>query len=479
MALCSYADDSEMLGVTNVNNLFILENLPSAPGDYVKVYLYGLMACRFPSLCDSLEKMSETLHIDIQTVKNALSYWHREGLVDQISDNPPAYCFFDPSSSRSSEEKGDDDGVYQNRSYYRELHTLMPGLILEGHELGMANDWIDVYGLSKEAALLLVKTEVEKRGGHLPGTRTMFKQLNDAAENWAENGVTDLESAQKYLLRSSVCNSAARAVLKQFGQRRQPSVDELRLVKKWVEEWGFSQDDLIRACEKTVNGETPSFGYLDKILASQKNEPNPADREQVKKLINHLGIASRPTPAMLEALARFSSMGFDFDVIEEAARWCSQNNRRTFEELEKRLEKWKELGISTLADVEQERSAQKHYSELLEKVYEECALDRRVSAGDIKLIRLWTALIPADAVLYGATLARGAENPLKYIDKLIKTWSANGLNTLDKIKSQSDELKIAARPAASQKKPMDERTVDPDEFKQDYSELMNRKRSGE
>lgn|GEM_PF-3452551 len=476
MPLCSYADNSEMLGVTNVNNLFILENMPSAPGDYVKVYLYGLMVCRYPSLCDSLEKMSEVLHIDIQTIKNAFSHWERERLVEKTGDNPPTYSFIDPVSLNTDE--GDDQGVYENRSYYRELHTLMPGLILEGHELRMANDWIDVYGLTQETALFMVRTEIEKRGGHLPGTRTMFKQLNDTAVNWAENGVSDLESAQEFLLKASACSAAAKAVLKQFGQRRQPSVDELKLVKKWTVEWKFSQEDIIKACEKTVNGETPSFGYLDKILEGQRANPDDTAREQVKKIINHLGIASRPTPAMLDSMSRFSAMGFEFEVIEEAAKWCSQNNRRSFEELEKRLEKWKELGISTMEEVEQERSAQQYYSELLNKVYEECALDRRVTAGDIKLIRLWTALIPAEAVLFGAGLAKGTDNPIKYIDKLVKTWSAKGLNTLEKIKADNDSFS-SAHGSEQSKRPMDERDIDPEEFKPDYTELMNRKRSGE
>ncbi len=476
MPLCSYAENSEMLGVTNVNNLFILENMPSAPGDYVKVYLYGLMVCRYPSLCDSIEKMSEVLHIDIQTIKNAFNHWEREGLVEKTGDNPPAYCFIDPVSSNTTEE--DDTGVYVNRSYYRELHTLMPGLILEGHELRIANDWIDVYGLTQETALFMVRTEVEKRGGHLPGTRTMFKQLNDTAVNWAENGVSDLASAQEFLLKTSAYSIAAKAVLKQFGQRRQPSVDELKLVKKWIEEWKFSQEDIIKACGKTVNGETPSFGYLDKILEGQRTDPNDTAREQVKKLINHLGIASRPTPSMLDAMSRFSAMGFEFEVIEEAAKWCSQNNRRSFEELEKRLEKWKELGLSTMAEVEQERSAQQYYSDLLNKVYEKCAIDRRVTAGDIKLIRLWTALIPAEAVLFAAELAKGTENPIKYIDKLVKTWSAKGLNTLERIKADNENYSQAHNPAQG-KRPMDERNIDPEEFKPDYTELLNRKRSGE
>ena len=37
-----------MFDITPVENQFILEYLPEAKGDYVKVYLYGLMRCYHP-----------------------------------------------------------------------------------------------------------------------------------------------------------------------------------------------------------------------------------------------------------------------------------------------------------------------------------------------------------------------------------------------------------------------------------------------
>ena len=37
-----------MFDTTPVDNQFILEYLPSAPGDAVKVYLYGLLRCYHP-----------------------------------------------------------------------------------------------------------------------------------------------------------------------------------------------------------------------------------------------------------------------------------------------------------------------------------------------------------------------------------------------------------------------------------------------
>ena len=40
----SFDDQFTMFDVTPVDNQFILEQLPGARGDYVKVYLYGLLS---------------------------------------------------------------------------------------------------------------------------------------------------------------------------------------------------------------------------------------------------------------------------------------------------------------------------------------------------------------------------------------------------------------------------------------------------
>ena len=46
MPLCAFQNDYLAKGVTPVVNIFIEHHLPHAPGDYVRVYLYGLMQPR-------------------------------------------------------------------------------------------------------------------------------------------------------------------------------------------------------------------------------------------------------------------------------------------------------------------------------------------------------------------------------------------------------------------------------------------------
>ena len=123
MPFCAYAEGSAMMGATAVSNLFMLEYMPSAPGDYVKVYLYALLLCRCPELCSGVDAMAEALNLDAETVLSAFSYWEREGIAERLSDNPPTYSILPMQGALPARQ--DDDDVYTNRSYNKQLQALM------------------------------------------------------------------------------------------------------------------------------------------------------------------------------------------------------------------------------------------------------------------------------------------------------------------------------------------------------------------
>ena len=59
--MLGFDDHYAMFDVTPVDNQFIQEYLPGAKGDYVRVYLYGLMRCYHPEESLSAETMAREL----------------------------------------------------------------------------------------------------------------------------------------------------------------------------------------------------------------------------------------------------------------------------------------------------------------------------------------------------------------------------------------------------------------------------------
>ena len=66
MGLFAFDNQFAMFDATPVQNQFILEYMPAAPGDYVKVYLYGLMQCHHPGTDMTLNPVSYT-HLTLPT----------------------------------------------------------------------------------------------------------------------------------------------------------------------------------------------------------------------------------------------------------------------------------------------------------------------------------------------------------------------------------------------------------------------------
>ena len=71
---------------TELENLFINEFLPAAPGDYVKIYIFCLMYAE-NGLPLSTEELLSTLSIDRETIDNAWTYWEKAGLIRNVAED--------------------------------------------------------------------------------------------------------------------------------------------------------------------------------------------------------------------------------------------------------------------------------------------------------------------------------------------------------------------------------------------------------
>lgn len=482
MSFCAFAGRDAMFGITPVENMFILEYMPGATGDFVRVYLYGLMLCHHPEMDEGIDGMARALRIDTDTILSAYRYWEREGLVSRLTDNPPTYEYLTLSNMTRAAEPLDE--VYKYKNFNRELQNALPGMLLDSHEYRIANEWLDVLHLPEDVVLYMVYTEIGKRGKKLPAPRTLFKHLDEAATLWANEGIYSIDQAEDFVARSGKAAEYAKAVIKQFGQTRPATKDEIALCEKWMSEWNLPLDEIISSCADTVKSTVPSFAYLDKILLSKMSGEDKSDdaREKVKVLLSHLGTAARPTQSHINTYKQFIEAGFDFPAVEQAAILCGENNRRTFEDIQRKLDQWKKMGVTTLAEIEEERRIQKQYTDITLSIFERCGIDRKVMKSDISQVRIWTALIELDAVLYAAECAFGTDAPMKYINKLIVSWSAKGIKTLDAAQTEY-ALHRAENAQVKKTEPAkapsyQQRNVSDDEFEHGfYVDVMNRKRA--
>ena len=283
MAFCSFDDSAALFDATPVENMFITEYMLRAPGDFVKVYLYGLMLCYHHAERMSLASMARDLDVTPEDVERAYRYWEREGLVRQTGDNPVCYTYYNLKQITLTRAEKPSEQLY-NRHFMDEVRRTLDAQTLGESDYQMILDWVQVYELPEEVVIMLLSNEKEKsRTG-----RVSFKIANRVAQEWAQSGVKTIEDADRMLVISGQRETELKRLLARLGMRHAPSDDEKALYKKWIDEWGFTPEAVQEACRETTKG-TPTMAYLDGILLRQHQ----LGRHDVQQILG--GITSEKT----------------------------------------------------------------------------------------------------------------------------------------------------------------------------------------
>ena len=349
MPLMSFSKGAAMFDVTPIENMFLLEYLPSAPEGYLRVYLYARMLCLHPELGDSLSDIAKALNIDEDAAFTAMSYWEQQGLVERLSDNPPAYEI-KPLYGGAAQTNVLDRDYYLYRDFNAELQSVFGAdAKLEARHYRQANDWLNVMGMEQDAVIRVLEYELRQPGGKKPDS--VYKRANRRVIDLADRGIHSAVEVERMLRFDDRVNELARNVLKRLAIRRDPSEDELECVRRWTAEWNCSDEDVIAACSETTKSRAPSIAYLDAILRKRFDAAN-VHFEAVKALLRELGTGGIPTPDQMKRYGAWIGDGFEPAAVLQAAVLCARRRKGSFENLEKLLNRWKELGIYTCAKAE-------------------------------------------------------------------------------------------------------------------------------
>ena len=263
--ICSLAKQNQIHSETPVENLFIMEYMLKAPGDFVKVYLYALMQARYPGLSESsLTHFARALGMDEAKVLDAFAYWQRQGIARYNEGGETVF-----EIERIYDTLLEGKSIKEIKLYGRaEFNTRIQEIFGKRYFRDFAKiyDWLDIYGLSEDVVLYLIEFCVSQKG-----TSVRVNYLDTIALDWANNGVKTVAEAENYLLGRAIESSDARKVLRHIGLERLPTVDEYWLYNKWIG-WGFTLKTVLLAAGQMTRIQKPNFAYVDKVLENLKNK---------------------------------------------------------------------------------------------------------------------------------------------------------------------------------------------------------------
>ena len=445
-------------GVTPVENIFLTELMPSAKGDFVKVYLAALFHAGQPGEDTNVQELAGELQQTPAQVEAALRYWERRGALSYIAGENPKYRLYSLTqralTGQDTAPEADEDYIAFSENVYSlfgDERKLRPS------EIAAAYEWVVDEGLSQDAVLTLLFHFKETAGAHFS-----FKKAGETAARMKQDGVLTAQDAESYLGFEDAVRKGAQAVLRRLGKRRLPSDEELALYRKWLREWRFTQEAVLTACRETTAAGDPSFKYLDGILSRLRQDGKPMDERRVERLLsegdelkdrtervlNALGSKARPASAMpvVEALCREHPE----EVVLIAARECALNGAHTLDLMQKLLDSWKEKGLDSREAVEAHIQKVREQDAFLRRIYEACGADSRPGSADRARLSSWRESGYSDElILEAARQAAGASGrKTAYMAAVLTRWQEAGVRTPE------DVSKLAPRGPSVQERPV-------------------------
>lgn len=274
------------LNVTLIENNFIDDYMIRANGEYVKVYLYLLRHLYDPDASLTISTMADHMENTEKDIVRALKYWEKEGLIFIEYDNDGNILALDFNKENElSDEKAKSVSVQApnkqtvsscsnttNIKQFRNRKELKSLLFITEQYLGKTLSSSDVEsityfydGLHFSSDLIEYLIEYCVENGH-----KSMHYIQKVALAWSEKGISTVEQARNS---SAFYNKNCYSILNAFGIKgRAPAAPELVYIKKWTEEYGFTLDIVIEACNRTMAKlHQPNFEYTDSILKKWNN----------------------------------------------------------------------------------------------------------------------------------------------------------------------------------------------------------------
>lgn len=253
--------------------MFINEYMVSAPGDYVKVFLFAQMYSDL-GVEFTNDDIAKQLSLDIEDVLKAWTYWEKMGVIRKVrksQDNPLEYdvefvllknMLYGSHEEGVSGEADATGGARMSspdvRAMFEKIEKSL-GRVISGTEMGEILSWINDFGIDPEFAAFAVEYCAGKK-------KKNIKYIEAVIRNWVEEGHRTVEDIQAHVGLLEERSADYRRIFRALGWTRNWTEEEKRIMDCWFDELGFGVDTVLEACAKTTGIPNPNINYVNRVL---------------------------------------------------------------------------------------------------------------------------------------------------------------------------------------------------------------------
>lgn len=335
---------------TFVSNRFLDVYMPSANGEFVKIYLYLLRNCSREQTRLELSCIADAFNCTEADIVRALKYWKKAGILD-VSFNSRGTLtdvVFYPLPAKGGDlplqpdrHRTSEAAAAKETAASSPVRTaLSPDKLkqLKGNEevrqlLFIAEQYLGKTLTSTDMeTLLYLYDEVHMSADLLEylieycvskgctGPRYMEK----VAQEWYKSGITTVAQAKAD---SSLFNKNYFTIFHALGIKgRNPAPVEMEYMDRWLDEYGFTIEIILEACCRTIRQtHQPNFQYADKILEQwhrqgvrQLSDIDRLDAAHSAKAARMKEAGARPAPkAASNRFNNFPQREYDWKALEQ------------------------------------------------------------------------------------------------------------------------------------------------------------------
>ena len=288
------------LGNISIENVFINESMPSAPGDFVKIYLFARLYAEIGRpLSDGV--MARHLGVTEERIREAWDYWEENFVIrkhfDDISgEGDFTVEFLSVKEALYGDGMGEDmqpDQVEGKATFgsdaAKDLIKWMEGKFgrtFSPQELKDVFHWLQELRMPPEIIKMSITYSLEKE-------KASFKYISKVLEGWSERGLKTVDSVTEYLEENDQRHFRYRRIMKALGFSRNPTESEMKTIDAWFDELGFNMDKVLDACGTTSGIPNPNIKYVNGVLNNWAKEASKQSRSVNEKRPVSMGVLNK------------------------------------------------------------------------------------------------------------------------------------------------------------------------------------------
>lgn len=428
-------------GYVTVENKFIIDYLPYADGDYVRVYLYALFLSAHGDGADDLASLARRLGLDAATADAAVEYWSELGLMSRLGDD---ITFFPIRDARPKIKKYDVDKYSE---FNRMAQSFLRGRQMPPREFDEYYALMEKLNIEWQALVHVIRYCVD-----LKGDNVSCPYILTVARNLAQDGYrTDAEISERLEEYGVYYNDLRELLGVLSGGSKRPDHESVQTYKKWRKAYRYdpaliahvAREHIKRGGMATLDYKLTQYHDAGFVTAEQIDgyETERKALYKLAKSVNKaLGVYYENTdPEIAAYIKPWLDMGFEPNALVAIAEYCMRAGLKTLGDLDAVVRGDKFLAAARLTEkqVAEFIDAEKRFDGKIEKLMAKLGLIGAVTGNHRAYYAIWSENrgMPDEVIDYAATLAAGKTNPFAYMNKILLDWHGKGITTVDGAKA--------------------------------------------